>query len=112
MKIHSYKSSSGKDLIREYIDGLSKPETVDGYSVLESMENGRFDEITTHQWQGKVWEVYFYKHNRVFYYTKDEDNIYLIHACRKQKNRTEKKDKNIIINRAKELGNLLGKKII
>ena len=35
----------------------------------------------------------FYKHNRIFYITVDKDNIYLLHACKKQKNKTEKKDK-------------------
>ena len=38
-----------------------------------------------------------------FYIIADGDNLYLLHACRKQKNRTEKKDKNIVIKRAKEL---------
>ena len=36
----------------------------------------------------------------------------LLHACRKQKNRTEKNDKNIVIKRAKELGKELGKDFI
>ena len=38
--------------------------------------------------------------------------MYLLHACRKQKNRTEKNDKNIVIKRAKELGKELGKDFI
>ena len=42
----------------------------------------------------------------------DSENIYLLHACQKQKNRTEKKDKNIVIKRAKELGKQLGKVFI
>lgn len=41
-----------------------------------------------------------------------ESDIYLLHACRKQKNKTEKKDKNIVIKRAKELGILLKKSFI
>ena len=41
--------------------------------------------------------------------TIDSNNIYLLHACRKQKNQTEKKDKKIVIKRAKELGKALGK---
>lgn len=112
MRVHTYESSSGRDLIMEYINSLSKPEIVDGLSVLQSMENGRMDELNIKPWQGKVWEVYFYKHNRIFYITVDGNNIYLLHACRKQKNKTEKTDKNIVINRAKELGSLLNKKFI
>ena len=41
--------------------------------------------------------------------TADEENIYLLYACRKQKNQTEKTNKKIVIKRAKELGRLLGK---
>ena len=60
----------------------------------------------------KIYEVYFQKHNRIFYITIDNNNIYLLHACRKQKNKTEKTDKKIVIKRAKELGNELGKTFI
>lgn len=107
MKIHSYESSSGKDLIIEYIMNLTEDEKVDGLSVLEDMENGKTDCLVM-----KKWEVYFRKHNRIFYVTIDGTDIYLLHACRKQKNKTEKKDKNIVIKRAKELGNLLKKTFI
>ena len=64
------------------------------------------------KWDKKVYEVYFYKHNRIFYITVDKDNIYLLHACKKQKNKTEKKDKNIVIKRAKELGKMFNKRFI
>ena len=40
MKIHSYVSSGGKDLIMDYIMNLTEDEKVDGLSVLEDMENG------------------------------------------------------------------------
>lgn len=112
MNIHTYQSSSGRDLIREYIDTLTGPEQIDALSVLECMENGEFDKIYSKQWQKRVYEVYFQKHNRLFYIVADSDNLYLLHACKKQKNRTETKDKNIIIKRAKELGKVLGKKFI
>ena len=42
----------------------------------------------------------------------DKDNIYLLHACRKQKNKTEKTDAEIVRKRAKELGKQLNKKFI
>ena len=112
MKIHTYQSASGRDLIAEYIDTLAEVEQVDAFSVLQCMEKGEFDKIQFKQWQKRVYEVYFYKHNRLFYIIADGDNLYLLHACRKQKNRTEKKDKNIVIKRAKELEHELGKKFI
>lgn len=76
------------------------------------MEKGEFDKILFKRWDKKIYEVYFRRHNRIFYITVDCNNIYLLHACRKQKNQTEKKDKNIVIKRAKELGNALGKVFI
>jgi len=109
MFLHTYKSSSGRDLIMEYIDSLTEPERVDAFSVLECMENGELDKIIFKQWEKKVYEVYFRKHNRIFYVVTDEENIYLLHACRKQKNQTEKADKKIVVKRAKELGKMLGK---
>lgn len=112
MVLHNYVSDSGRDLILEYIDSLSEEERIDGLSVLECMENGEFDKILFKRWARKIYEVYFRKHNRIFYITVDRNNIYLLHACRKQKNQTEKKDKKIVIKRAKELGKVLGKDFI
>lgn len=60
----------------------------------------------------KVYEVYFQKHNRIFYIAVDKENIYLLHACHKQKNKTERKDKKLVRKRASELGGQLGKKFI
>lgn len=112
MNIHTYESASGKDLIKKYIDGLTKPEQVDAYSVLQAFECDRMEELNIKPWQGKIWEVYFYKHNRIFYITIENTNVYLLHACRKQKNKTETKDKKIVLARAKELGKLLNKNFI
>jgi len=112
MVLHKYLSDSGRDLIMEYIDSLPEEERIDGLSVLECMGNGEFDKILFKRWDKKVYEVYFRKHNRIFYITVDRNNIYLLHACRKQKNQTEKKDKKIVIKRAKELGRALGKVFI
>ena len=75
MKVHSYFSETGRDLIMEYI------------------EKDEFEEIFFKRWEKKIYEVYFRKHNRIFYVTVDKENIYLLHACRKQKNQTEKRIK-------------------
>ena len=112
MTLHHYYSNAGKDLILEYIKSLPADEQVDGFYVLECLENGEMNKIKFKRWQKKVYEVYFYKCNRIFYIVSDAENIYLLHACQKQKNKTEKKDKNLVIKRAKEVGKLLGKVFI
>lgn len=112
MVLHDYETSSGRNVILEYIDSLTQNEITDAYSVRELMENNEFDKLHWKQWEKKVYEVYFQKHNRIFYIIPDGKNIYLIHACRKQKNKTEKGDAKIVRKRAKELGDILGKKFI
>jgi len=112
MKLHPYKTAGGKNLILEYINSLSKDEELDGLAVLEYMEDDKLDELTIKPWRGSIHEVYFFKHNRIFYVSIENKNAYLLHACRKQKNKTEKKDADMIIKRAKELGEKLSKKLI
>lgn len=112
MNVHHYHTAGGKDLIMEYVNSLSKMEIVDGLSVLKKFEQDDLDSLTIKAWQGKISEVYFYKHNRIFYVIVDGEDVYMVHACRKQKNRTEKRDSEIVIKRAKELGDKLSKKFI
>ena len=40
MVLHPYYSSSGRNLIYDYIDSLPVKEQVDGYTVLQHMEKG------------------------------------------------------------------------
>lgn len=96
----------------EYINTLTIEEQVDGLAVLAYMEKGEFEKILWKRWDKKVYEVYFRKNNRIFYVVADKDNIYLLHACRKQKNKTERVDRNIVFARARELGKFLGRKIV
>ncbi|MDL2218481.1 type II toxin-antitoxin system RelE/ParE family toxin [Christensenellaceae bacterium OttesenSCG-928-M15] len=112
MNVYGYTSASGKDLILEYIDSLTADEQADAFSVLIYMREDRMEELTIKRWQDKIMEVYFYKHNRIFYVTMEGTDIYLLHACRKQKNKTERKDTNIVISRAKELGQQLGRRFM
>ena len=112
MEIHDYQTKSGKGVVMEYIKSLPDAERVDGLSVLENMRNGHMERITFKRWEKKVYEVYFYKHNRIFYIVADGENIYLLHACKKQKGKTEKRDKNLVIKRTKELEKLIGKTFI
>lgn len=112
MVLHNYQSNSGKDLIFEYIDSLTEKEQADAITVLQCLKDGEMDKIKFKHWEKKIYEVYFYKDNRIFYIVTDGNNTYLLHACRKQKNQTEKKDSKIVKARAKEVGKILGKTFI
>ena len=58
MILHHYESSSGRDLIMEYLYSLTEEERVDGMSVMDHMENNEFDQIEFKRWEKKVYEVY------------------------------------------------------
>ena len=79
---------------------------------MEKLEEEKFDELLIKPWRGKISEVYFYKDNRMFYVIADGKNMYVLHACRKQKNKTEATDSEKIIKRAKIIGEELSKKFI
>jgi phage-related protein len=112
MNVIPYTTAGGKNVITAYIDKLSPNERMAGNETLKTLAENGLDELQTSHWQGKIYEIYFYKHNRIFYVTQDNDNIYLLHACRKQKNKTEKIDSEVVIKRAKELGKIINKKLI
>ncbi|MFI3212567.1 MAG: type II toxin-antitoxin system RelE/ParE family toxin [Eubacteriales bacterium] len=112
MRIHSYINNSGSDLIEKYINSLTTDEQIDAYDVLTQLENGYLNTLHFKRWQGKIYEVYFYKHNRLFYVIVNNENIYLLHACRKQKNKTEKRDSSIVQKRAKESGKILHQRFL
>jgi len=87
MNVYRYKSTSGKDLILDYIKSLSKSEIADGLSVLEKFDNGELDTLDIKTWQGKISEVYFYRHNRIFYVIVDGHDIYMLHASANKRTR-------------------------
>lgn len=106
MKIHSYFTSGGKDLIREYLDRLTNSEKAEGYFILEMLGTKGMtylESLNTRQIEGKIWEIKFRRHNRIFYILLNEDNLYLLHACKKQKGRAEKFELKKAKTRAKEI---------
>ena len=93
MEVEYYTTAGGKNLILDYIDSLPKKESAYGYDIIEDLlEDGleMLDEMDTRHIEGKLWEVKFYNHNRIFYALVDSDRIYLLHACKKQKNKAER----------------------
>ena len=53
MIVHSYYSSSDKDLIMDYLDSLTIEEQIDAFSVLENMEKGEFEKNFFKRWDKK-----------------------------------------------------------
>ncbi|MCK5758488.1 MAG: type II toxin-antitoxin system RelE/ParE family toxin [Clostridiales bacterium] len=95
MKVYTYRTDGGKDLIKEFIKNLPKNERAEGFSIIRNLREkgyGALKLVTTRQIEGKLWEIKFRRHNRLFYAVLDSNGIYIVHACKKQKGKTEKKD--------------------
>ncbi len=104
MNIYDYQTSSGKNLIKDFLSSLSEPDRSIGYAIRHKLINNdlsAFDELNTRQLQNKLWEIKFSK-NRIAYVIKDEDNIYFLHCWVKQKGKAEKFELETAIKRAKE----------
>lgn len=85
MIVHHYETQGGKDLILDYVLGLSNDEKIDGLSVLKCLGEGRNNELTIKPWKDRIWVVYFYKHNRFFMLLlKIQTSMYSMHAKSKR----------------------------
>ena len=106
MKIIDYKTAGGKNLITEYLDNLPKREKEVAYKFRRSITKDgivALEALNTRQLKGKLWEIKF-SSNRIMYVIKDGENIYFLHACKKQKGKAEKTDLELAITRAENFG--------
>jgi len=105
MDIHDYTTAGGKNLIKEYISTRPMDERRSIYKIRhEIILNGlmAFQKLNTRQLRGKLYEIK-YSDNRIMYVIKDGENVYFLHACAKQKGKTENFDLETAVSRAKEL---------
>ena len=106
MKLITYCTSGGKDLIYDYIDHLPTNEAAEGYATLELIKTYGYDaldSLNTRQIKGKLWEIKFRRHNRLFYCIVEDGIIYILHACLKQKGKAEKYEIETAEKRMKEI---------
>jgi len=104
--ILDYSTAGGKNLIEEYIDRLPQKEKLEAYKIRTSIRKeglNALEGLNTRQLKGKLWEIKF-SQNRIMYVIKDNENIYFLNICKKQKGKTEKFELDKAIKRAKESG--------
>ena len=107
MQVPTYKTGGGKDLIREFLDRLDVAESTEGYFILAELKKRGMDFLdsaNTRHIENKLREIKFRRHNRIFYVLFDEENIYLLHACKKQKGKAEQQDLDKARKRARMIG--------
>ncbi|OCZ54344.1 type II toxin-antitoxin system RelE/ParE family toxin [Dehalobacter sp. TeCB1] len=109
MNVFRYQTAGGKDLIAEYLDNLPAIESAEGWKILEKLEEEGFDylkdilETRPIDTKAGIYEIKFKRHNRFFYLMIDRDNIYILHVCKKQKNKAELTDIRLAKQRAIEI---------
>jgi len=106
LQIHDYITQGGKNAIKEYLSSLPEGERGEGYRIRHKIiEKGviALEALNTRQLKGKLWEIKF-SQNRIMYVLADSENIYFLHACKKQKGKAEKFELEKAIQRAKEAG--------
>ena len=103
MTIHEWKTAGGKNVIEGYFNKLSAYEQAEYRKVREVIiEDGfvAFEKLNARQLKGKLWEIKI-SQNRIMYVIADGENVYFLHACKKQKGKTEKFELDKAIKRAK-----------
>ena len=88
MNILDYETNGGKDLINDYLDNLQPDESAEGYRIKKLLEDdglSALKELNTRHLMVKLWEIKFNYRDRLMYVVADEDNFYILHACKKTK---------------------------
>ena len=106
MKIIDYMTLGGKNVILDYIMSLpvkTKTKILILRKEIESNDKTIFEKLDTKKLFGKLYEIRL-SNQRIAYVVVENDKVYFLHIFQKQKNKTEKNDINLAIERAKRKG--------
>lgn len=107
MNIYFYKTLSGREPVREYIESLPEADRVIiAVDIRLIAEYGIFDApIITRKLQEKLWEIKTgTRHQqRVFYCMISKNGITFLHACKKQKEGSQRRDVKLAYRRMREV---------
>jgi len=103
VRIRYYQSLRGDEPVREYVRGLPARERDDWDEALTLLASfGVEAPVSRRQLQGKLWEIRVGRH-RVAYVLITGPEMGLLHAFKKQGQRTSRRDLELAIKRAKEV---------
>lgn len=103
MEILDYTTSGGKNLILDYILGLTdceKVAVIDARNEIEKSGMDAFQKLNTRQIRGKLWEIKI-SQTRIMYVIINRDQVAFLHICKKQKGKAEKKEIETALKRAR-----------
>jgi len=106
MNIHEWQTLGGKNEIEKYFNKSPKYEQAQYYKTKNSIETLgfiAFSQLNARQLKDKLWEIKI-SQTRIMYVIADSENVYFLHACKKQKGKAEKYELEKAIKRAKTEG--------
>ena len=106
MDIYDYTTAGGKNLIMDYIDALpaaTKAEILASRQLIQEKGIEAFSLLVTRQLFKKLWEIKI-SQERIMYVIQDQDSVYLLNICKKQKGKAEKQELEKAKKRAKAAG--------
>ena len=106
MKIYDYTTSGGKNIIMEYINELPitlKTEILAARQLIADKGIEAFPLLNTRQLFKKLWEIKI-SQERIMYVIQNQDAVYFLNICKKQKGKAEKQELEKSKKRAKEAG--------
>lgn len=104
MKIGFYVSGSGRSPVLDYIDRLNASEQAPIIEALAEIERNGFkaSKVRFRHIEGKLWEIKISNH-RVFYILIQREEMYLLHAYKKQSQKLPLREKEVAVKRMKEI---------
>lgn len=106
MNIYDYSTSGGKNLIMEYIDILpaaTKAEILAARQLIHEQGIEAFSLLVTRQLYKKLWEIKI-SQERIMYVIQNQESVYFLNICKKQKGKAEKQELEKAKKRAKAAG--------
>lgn len=106
MDIYDFTTSGGKNLIMEYVDSLPTEIRTEILAVRQLIADKgieAFSLLVTRQLYKKLWEIKI-SQERIMYVIQDQDSVYFLNVCKKQKGKAEKLELEKAKKRAKAAG--------
>ena len=106
--IRYYRTNSGREPVREYINSLPCDDQASIFGDLEIIETSTVTDsrVVTRKLLGYkgLWEIKTGRRHqqRIFYCVVTDDGVYLLHACKKQKD-SQPRDVKIAAKRQREI---------
>jgi phage-related protein len=94
LDIYDYTTAGGKNLIMDYIDALpaaTKAEILASRQLIQEKGIEAFSLLVTRQLFKKLWEIKI-SQERIMYVIQDQDSVYFLNICKKQKGKAEKQE--------------------